>query len=169
MSQHQDLWFDLPANDRAAWAGMLRTHSVVVRALDDELEREHGLSLNTYDVLVQLSLAGSDGMRMSELADAVLLTRAGITRLVERLERAGLVRRRPGRRDTRQVFASVTSKGLNVLAESTKTHLAAIETRFLNRLSGPQKQELARIWKAVLTHGGDASVRVAGNEVGASR
>lgn len=141
---------------------------MVVRALDQELEREHGLSLNSYDVLLQLSLAGPDGLQMSELADAVLLTRAGITRLVERLEREGFVERRPGSRDTRQVLASVTPKGLEILAESTETHLAGVEARFLGPLSSSQKRELARAWKNILAHSAKGSEEPAGSEVGST-
>src|SRR6185437_2617270 len=102
----------LDPDDRAAWLGFLRVYARIVKQLDAELERAHGLSLSSYDVLVQLSLAPGDEMRMSELAAAALLGRAGITRLVERLERDGLVERHPGERDSRQVFARVTERGL---------------------------------------------------------
>ncbi|HEV2773516.1 MAG TPA: MarR family transcriptional regulator, partial [Thermoleophilaceae bacterium] len=115
MHQHQREWFELSAHERAAWSGFLRTHAQVVRELDAELEDEHGLSLSSYDVLVQLSLAPGGRRRMAALADAVLLSRAGMTRLVERLERDGLVEREPGERDTRQVFAHVTQRGLDLL------------------------------------------------------
>ena len=149
MERHEREWRKLSAEERAAWTGFLRVHAEVVRRLDGELEREHGLGLNSYDVLVQLSLAPG-GMRMSELADAVLLSRAGITHLVERLERDGLVERRPGTRDSRQVFASVTERGLDLLARSTPSHLLAVREQFLDRLTEHQKSELAAVWRALL-------------------
>jgi DNA-binding MarR family transcriptional regulator len=151
--RHQREWRKLSADERAAWAGFLRTHMEVVRRLDAELEREHGLPLRSYDVLVQLSLAPGDQMRMSELADAVMLSRAGLTHLVDRLERDGVVERRSGERDTRQVFARVTERGLALLAQATPTHLDGVRARFLDRLSDRQKSELAGAWRAILDTG----------------
>ena len=150
MHRHQREWLKLSADERAAWSGFLRSYAEVVRRLDGELEREHGLTLNSYDVLVQLSLAPNVGLRMSELADAVLLSRAGVSHLVERLERSGLVERRPGERDTRQVFARVTERGLDLLARCTPSHLAVAREQFLDRLSDSQKRELAAAWRAIL-------------------
>ncbi len=147
---HEREWLKLSAQERAAWAGFLRTHAQVVRELDAELEREHGVALTSYDVLVQLSLAPEGRRRMADLADAVLLSRAGMTRLVERLERDGLVEREPGECDTREVFACLTERGLDLLGRCTSTHLAGVRTRFLDRLSDRQKQELAAAWDAVL-------------------
>ena len=156
MHPHQREWLKLSAHERAAWAGFLRTHAQVVRELDAELEGEHGLSLRSYDVLVQLSLAPEGRRRMADLADAVLLSRAGMTRLVERLERDGLVEREPCERDTRQVFARLTQRGLDLLGRCTSTHLAGVRTRFLDRLSDHQKQDLAAAWGAILDPAGHA-------------
>jgi DNA-binding MarR family transcriptional regulator len=142
----------LDPDDRAAWLGFLRVHARIVKQLDAELERAHGLSLSSYDVLVQLSLAPGDEMRMSELAEAALLSRAGITRLVERLEREGLVERRPGERDSRQVFARVTDRGLERLAASAPTHFASVRERFLAPLTRTQRHEIAAAWQRILSH-----------------
>jgi DNA-binding MarR family transcriptional regulator len=142
----------LDPDERAAWLGFLRVYARIVKELDAELERAHGLSLSSYDVLVQLSLAPGDEMRMSELADAALLSRAGITRLVERLEREGLVERRPGERDSRQVFARVTDRGLDRLAASAPTHFAGVRDRFLAPLTRTQKHEIAGAWQRILSH-----------------
>ena len=76
-----------------AWREFLHVHAVLTRELDEELRRAHGLPLSSYDVLVNLESAPDRQMRMSELADAVLLSRSGLTRLVERLEREGLLSR----------------------------------------------------------------------------
>ncbi len=142
----------LDPDERAAWLGFLRVYASIVRELDVELERAHGLSLRSYDVLVQLSLAPGDEMRMSELAEAALLSRAGITRLVERLEREGLVERRHGERDSRQVFAHITERGLERLAASAPTHFAGVRERFLAPLTRTQKHEIADGWQRILSH-----------------
>src|SRR6266545_2533501 len=78
-------WRELAPEQLAAWAGFLQAHAQIVRGLDAELERGHGLPLTSYDVLIQLSLAPDRRLRMFELADAVVLSRSGLTRLVERL------------------------------------------------------------------------------------
>jgi DNA-binding MarR family transcriptional regulator len=134
----------------AAWSGFLMGHAQIVRALDAELEREHGLPLSSYDVLIQLSLVPDRRLRMFELADAIVLSRSGLTRLVDRLERAGLVERERGEADPRQMYARLTDRGLDVLAEATPTHIAGIRERFLERLSDEQTKQLAAIWRAVL-------------------
>lgn len=134
----------------AAWSGFLMGHAQIVRALDADLEREHGLPLSSYDVLIQLSLVPDRRLRMFELADAIVLSRSGLTRLVDRLERAGLVERERGEVDPRQMYARLTDRGLEVLAEATPTHIAGIKERFLERLSDEQTKQLAAIWRAVL-------------------
>ena len=134
----------------AAWSGFLMGHAQIVRALDAELEREHGLPLSSYDVLIQLSLVPDRRLRMFELADAIVLSRSGLTRLVDRLERAGLVERERGEADPRQMYARLTDRGLEVLADATPTHIAGIKERFLERLSDEQTKQLAAIWRAVL-------------------
>jgi DNA-binding MarR family transcriptional regulator len=134
----------------AAWSGFLRGHAQIVRALDAELEQEHGLPLTSYDVLIQLSLVADRRLRMSELADAIVLSRSGLTRLVDRLERGGLVERERGEADPRQVYARLTDRGFQVVAEATPTHIAGIKERFLERLSKEQTKQLAAIWRAML-------------------
>jgi DNA-binding MarR family transcriptional regulator len=134
----------------AAWSGFLMGHAQIVRALDAELERKHGLPLSSYDVLIQLSLVPDRRLRMFELADAIVLSRSGLTRLVDRLERAGLVERERGEADPRQMYARLTDRGLKALADATPTHIAGIKERFLERLSEEQTKQLAAIWRAVL-------------------
>jgi DNA-binding MarR family transcriptional regulator len=99
-------------------------------------------------------------MRMCDLADAVHLSRSGLTRMVDRLERQGLLERQRGERDPRQVFSAITERGLKRLAETTPTHLAGVRERFLDRLSRDQLRQLARVWRQLLeSHpgGGEAS------------
>src|SRR6476659_7409487 len=103
---------ELTPIELAAWRGMLRTHAALVRALDAELEQAHALPLSHYDVLIYLRAAPGRRLRMAELADSVLLSRSGVTRLVDRLERAGLVSRCPVEHDGRGVAAQITDAGV---------------------------------------------------------
>jgi DNA-binding MarR family transcriptional regulator len=141
---------ELTDEQLAAWSGFLMGHAQIVRALDAELEREQGLPLSSYDVLIQLSLAPGRRLQMFELADAVVLSRSGLTRLVDRLERGGLVERQRGEVDPRQVYARLTDSGFDIVAGATPTHIAGIKERFLERLSDEQTKQLASIWRAVL-------------------
>jgi DNA-binding MarR family transcriptional regulator len=143
---------ELTDDQLAAWSGFLISHARIVRALDTELERAHGLPLTSYDVLIQLSLAPDRRLQMCELADAIVLSRSGLTRLVDRLERVGLVERERGEVDPRQMYARLTGRGSEVLAKATPTHIAGIQERFLERLSAEQTTQLAEIWRTVLGH-----------------
>ena len=147
---HEEEWFKLSPEERAAWAGFIRTHASIVKELDAELQAAHSLPLSCYDVLIQLSLAPDGRMQMFELAEAVHLSRSGLTRLVDRLERQGLLERHRGDRDPRQVFAAITQSGLERLAETTPTHLNGVRRRFLDRLSQTQTEQLTNIWDQLL-------------------
>jgi DNA-binding MarR family transcriptional regulator len=143
-------WQRLTPQQLTAWSGFLRSHAQIVRALAAELERELGLPLTSYDVLIQLSFAPGRRLRMFELADAIVLSRSGVTRRVARRERRGLVERERGEVDLRQTYARLTDRGFEVLAAATPTHIAGIKERFLERLSDQQTKQLAEIWGAVL-------------------
>jgi DNA-binding MarR family transcriptional regulator len=140
------------ADELAAWHGMLRTHSLVVRALDEQLARRHGLSVSEFDVLITLANALDRELRMTELAESVLLTPSGLTRLVNRLETAGLVRRRQDASDARSYRASLTPAGAAKLRAARSTHNAVIRDLFLDRLSAQQRRAAGHIWRTV--HGG---------------
>ena len=101
----------LSRRELAAWRGLLRTHARVLAELDAELEPAHGLAVPEYEVLLVLTQNGDKHLRMSELADAALLTRSGMTRLVDRLERQGLVRRERCAADGRGTYAVITPEG----------------------------------------------------------
>lgn len=144
---HIEEWEKLPEARRRAWSGFLVAHATIARELGAELEAAHGISLRDYDVLVRLGRAPGGGMRMHELAEAVRFSRGGLTRLVGRLEREGLVERRRGERDPRMVFAVVTEGGLRRLAGATPDHLAGVRGRFLDLLSDEEAEQLASIWR----------------------
>jgi DNA-binding MarR family transcriptional regulator len=147
---HEAEWLKLSLEERAAWSGFIRAHATIVKELDAELRAAHGLALSSFDVLMQLSLATHGRMQMFELAEAVHISRSGLTRLVDRLERQGMLERRRGGRDPRQVFASITELGLERLAETTPTHLAGVRRRFLERLTRAQVSQLAAVWNQLL-------------------
>ncbi len=130
----------------AAWRGFLRTHAAMSRELDAELAAAHGLPLSSYEVL--LFLAGSPGgtMRMAELADSVLLSRSGLTRLVDRLERDELVRREACPGDARGLNAVITEAGRARFTEARRTHLAGVRRRYLDRLTDEEQRVLGALW-----------------------
>jgi DNA-binding MarR family transcriptional regulator len=130
-----------------AWTGMLRVYDRLMHELDAELEREHGVSLAEFDVLVQLDEAPEHRMRMADLAEAVLLTRSGISRLVDRLEARGLVERARCPVDARGLNATLTDKGAELLSAASITHLAGVRARFTDRLSGEDVARLESIWE----------------------
>ena len=134
-----------------AWREFLRVHATLTRELDEELRRAHGLPLSSYDVLVTLESAAGRQMRMSELADAVLLSRSGLTRLVERLERDGLLQRADCPDDARGSLAVLTDAGMAKLAEARKTHLSGVRERFLGRFDDAELEQIAAYWRRVLT------------------
>jgi DNA-binding MarR family transcriptional regulator len=133
-----------------AWRGFLRTYTTLVRDLDDELTERHGLPVSSYDVLVQLDEAPDGMLRMSHLADAVLLSRSGLSRLVKRLVSQGLIEREECKNDARGAFAVITDEGRARLNEARLTHRAGVRERFLDKLSERDQRALAKVWSRLL-------------------
>src|SRR3954470_15725876 len=128
-----------------AWRGFLRTYTTLMRELDDELTERHGLPISSYDVLVQLDEAPDGMLRMSHLADAVLLSRSGLSRLVTRLINMGLIERQECKNDARGAFAVITGEGRARLNEARVTHRAGVRDRFLDKLSERDQRALAKV------------------------
>jgi DNA-binding MarR family transcriptional regulator len=139
----------LGPRELAAWRGMLATHSRVIAALDEDLEREHGLPLGSYEVLLHLAEAPDRSLRMGALADGLLLSRSGLTRLVDRLAARGLVERHSCPDDRRGTFARLTPAGLELFERARPTHLRGVRERFLSHLDGEDLDNLARAWEKV--------------------
>jgi DNA-binding MarR family transcriptional regulator len=133
----------------AAWRGFLRTHAELFKALDAQLESAHGLPLTTYEVLTALLHAPGSRLRMAELASQSFLSRSGVTRLVDRLERDGLLRRDQCSSDARGCFAVLTPKGEELLRAARPTHLDGVRQLFLSRLSDDDLRTLARVWDLI--------------------
>lgn len=126
----------------AAWQAFLKAHAVITRVLERELMASHQLPLADYDVLVQLQAADRGALRMAQLADRVLLSRSGLTRLVERLERSGLVRRDACPSDARGSFAVITEQGRARLKAAAPDHLGSVLTHFAQPLDQSQIETL---------------------------
>lgn len=133
-----------------AWRSFLRAHARVVARLERELQSEQQLALTDYDVLVQLAAAGDRRLRMSELADALLLSRSGATRLIDRLVAEGLVERVTCESDRRGQWASLTDAGYERLRAASPTHLRGVAEHFLDRLPPDDLVVLERMLDRVL-------------------
>ena len=121
-----------------AWRGLLRTHAQLVKRLDADLEAEHGLALTSYEVLLHLQHSEERKMRMCDVAESVLLSRSGLTRLIDRLEREGLVERVSCPDDARGAYARLTSEGQRKFRAAQGTHLAGVRQLFLDHF-GPDE------------------------------
>ncbi|MGH2968649.1 MAG: MarR family winged helix-turn-helix transcriptional regulator [Solirubrobacteraceae bacterium] len=141
---------ELAPVELAAWRGMLRVHSALVKALDAELLATHGLPLTSYEVLINLQAAPGRRRRMAELADGVLLSRSGTTRLVDRLERDGLLERDVCDSDGRGCFAVLTDRGDELLARARATHLDGVRDRFLRHFERTELEQMAAWWNRTL-------------------
>ena len=144
----------LDGADLASWGGFLQTHARIVGRLDAEMRGSHGLSLSAYEVLMRLGRAEDERLRMCDLAASVLLTPSGITRLVDRLEREGLVTRCGDDRDGRGRHAVLTEAGYRKLVEAQRTHLAGVREAFLARLTPEEREQLAAAWRRLAAPGG---------------
>ncbi|CAO5182148.1 putative MarR-family transcriptional regulator [Frankia sp. AiPs1] len=142
-SETDTVWVDV--RGMRAWRALLQAHAHVTRVLEAELDKSHDLPLASYDVLVQLAEAPGRELRMSELADAVLLSRSGLTRLVDRLAREGLVTRRSCPSDARGTLAVLTPQGLDRLRSASGTHLKGVGRHVLSHFSRAEQEQLAEL------------------------
>ena len=124
-----------------AWSLFLRAHSDVIRVLDRELEEKRGLALTAFDVLVHLGQR-EDPWRMHELADSLLLSRSGATRLVEKLERDGLVTRAIDEGDRRGIQVSLTPHGIKTIRRALPVHHRGIRDHFTQHLTDTEAAHL---------------------------
>ena len=140
-----------------AWVSFLRSHAAITRELSADLQREHGLTLNDYEVLLHLSSAEDGMMRRVDLAESVLLTASGITRLLDGLERAGYVEKARCDSDARVTYAQLTEVGLEKLEVAGLAHLRGIEELFVSRYSGSELATLSDLLSRLPMTGGEAS------------
>ena len=134
-----------PAAALDAWVGLLRAHASSTRALSAALEAKHGLTINDYEALLHLSRAADGRMRRVDLAQQLLLTASGVTRLLEGLERAGLVDRVTCDDDRRVAYAVLTAAGRKRLEAASKSHLAGVRVLFEERFGEEELKRLAEL------------------------
>lgn len=155
MSQTTDARAQIPAAQLAAWRAFLEAHARTVEVLSHELRTEAELPLTWYDVLVQLSEADDGRLRMQELADAVLLSKSGLTRLIDRMEREGLVTRSRCSDDRRGTYAELTEAGRQRLRDAAPTHLRGVREHFADLLDDAEAAELERLLHRIATAAND--------------
>jgi DNA-binding MarR family transcriptional regulator len=134
-----------------AWRTFLFAHAQVRRQLERELQAEQSMSLGEYEVLLLLAYAGDRQLRMSELAELLVLSRSGATRLIDRLEAAGLVQRAMCDTDRRGQWAQLTPAGYERLRGASPTHLRGIAEHFLDRIPAEELAALHATLRRVVT------------------
>ncbi|HEY6962110.1 MAG TPA: MarR family winged helix-turn-helix transcriptional regulator [Gaiellaceae bacterium] len=140
-----------------SWVAFLRSHAAITRELSAQLQREHGLTLNDYEVLLHLSRADGGMMRRVDLAQQVLLTASGITRLLDGLERAGFVCKETCASDARVSYAKLTGDGREKLRAAGETHLRGIDELFTSRYSGSELATLGELLARLPVTGSDCT------------
>jgi DNA-binding MarR family transcriptional regulator len=139
----------LSTRELAAWRGFLRTHARLLRHLDRELTEEQGLPTSSYEVLLRLAEAPRGSMRMKDIAESLLLSRSGLSRVVDELERKGYVARQSCSSDARGTEAVITRSGRGAFRKAQNSHLQSVRAEFLGKLSETQLRQLADVWTAV--------------------
>lgn len=141
---------ELTDAELAAWKGFVRVHTALARRLDNELEAAHGLSLSSFEVLKALRCSPEGRLRMADLAEHALLSRSGMTRLVDRLERQGLLTRCQCSDDARGCFAVLSEAGAALVDRARPTHLESVRAGFLSHLAPDELERLAAIFERML-------------------
>jgi len=137
--------------EQGAWQGFVRACLALRDEVDAELEAEHQLPLSSYEVLRELADAPGRRMRMCDLAEAVGLSRSGLSRLVDRLGQARLVRRQACDADGRGQFAVLTARGLRLLHRAQPVHEQAVRARFTELFSEDELERMSGYWQRILT------------------
>jgi DNA-binding MarR family transcriptional regulator len=128
-----------------AWRGYLTSHASILRVLDAELVAEHGLTTRDYEVLFYLAQAEGHRLAMSALSERTMLTRSGITRLVDGLVGNGLIERHACSNDARVSYAQLTDVGYAALRRASRSHVAGVRRLFVERFSDEELETLAEL------------------------
>ena len=146
MSTHATRAETTPASERPAeleaWVGLLRAHAAATRRFNRELMSSHGLTINDFEVLVHLANSEGGRLRRVDLAQRVLLTASGITRLLDGLERSKLVCKASCSADARVTYAEITPAGRTLLADARESHVEGVRALFAERFSPEELREL---------------------------
>ncbi|CAN5659151.1 MarR family transcriptional regulator [soil metagenome] len=133
-----------------AWPLLLKTITVLLETLDAELQREQELPLTWFDVLVHLADAPEGRMRMNQLSESVLLSKSGVTRLVDRMEKAGLITRAPCAADRRVVYATLTPKGRAAFRRAAPAAFRGVREHFSSHLTAAEERALTAALERML-------------------
>ena len=133
-----------------AWRGMLRVHATVFRELDRRLSAEHGFGIDAYGVLITLVGASSRTLTIGELGERRNLTPSGVSRSVDRLEKADLIERSPNPADGRSLLVGLTPEGLARLRAAQVTHHAVVRELLLARLAERDLKRLGELWEKAM-------------------
>jgi DNA-binding MarR family transcriptional regulator len=136
-----------------AFGALLRAHMSATKQLNAQLVADHGLTLSDYGVLLQLAWAPDRRLRRVDLADRILLTASGVTRLLDGLEQAGYVERAACDTDRRVVYAVLTEEGLGKLREAAATHLPQVESLFGAALDERELESLVALLGKIADEG----------------
>ncbi|MFJ4191166.1 MULTISPECIES: MarR family winged helix-turn-helix transcriptional regulator [unclassified Kitasatospora] len=134
-------WLD--QDEMAAWRGFVVASNLLNRRLERQLKDDSGLSHQQYEILVHLSAAPGDSLRMTELADKLVTSKSGLTYQVTQLERMGLVARRSCPSDVRGVFAELTDQGREMIRQAAPGHVALVRELLIDVLTREQLAVLA--------------------------
>ncbi len=129
-----------------AWGGLLRTHAQLDRAIDADLREHDGITHVEFEVLLRLSLSDRARMRIQDLATTSLLTRSGMSRLLDRMERAGVITRQAAPEDGRGAYAALTDQGRALFDQASARHIKHVRSIFHSRLTPEELDTLAVIW-----------------------
>jgi DNA-binding MarR family transcriptional regulator len=127
-----------------AWLALVRTHTRFWDVVEAQMRRDHGLTMARYDVLAHINLAGGR-LGLSDLAEAIALSPSGLSKLLDRMEASGLIRREPDPDDARAAFAGITPHGQAVVAEARTGHHELLRKTFGRALTDRDLADLARV------------------------
>ena len=142
----------LKPDEWESWTSVMLLQRSVLHELDAQLRRRHDLAVTEFDVLITLFNAPERRLRMAQLAEQVLLSPAGTTHLVTRLERDGLVRREVDPADGRKWFTVLTDAGDNALRAARPTHNDVLSRTLLAATTPTDRRTLRRIWQRLSAH-----------------
>ncbi len=140
---------DFTPLEQAAWGALIGVHGRIFREIDAELRAAHRITHAEFEVLLRLSWVDGNRLRIQDLAAQSMLTRSGISRVVERLERAGLVVREGAREDRRGAYAVLTDAGRTLLKAALAMHVAFVRRNFLSLFSKVELHQMAEFWQRV--------------------
>ena len=148
----KELSLSSPSPERLrAWRLYFESALALLDVLDTELEHDAGIPMRWYDVLVQLE-ESPEGIPMNALADRILYSKSGFTRVIDRMEEAGLVRRVRPQHDRRTILIVLTDKGTQTMEHARRYHRDGIERHFSQHLSEPEIKALTRALEKISTH-----------------